>query len=428
MLKRIRMRHCPPGAHKRDERGSLIVAMSVIMVVVAVVSVFGALVIGNQMLIVHRQHNYTGLAAAEAGVADALFRIDQITDPTSTSSFCVGTSTCTAGSVAPGSVPGLPTNSSAQYTATYDDVAGTWQVTAKGTTLGVSAAIQETLSQTEQFPYAVFGNQGLDFDGRASGTLTTYTPGNTSVDPQCTSVSPTPTPSGCHPIQIGSNGTISCNGSLPANITYWIWSGGGGLSDCQSANSTNTTQSSTLYNIPVQTTWPKGAQQLPSCSLGSGASTPVSSIGPGDWYCTSEVTISGNLTVSPQTRLYIIVPTNDPAYTGTVLDIAASSTINYSGSGPLPSSQDFQIYSNSRGTVGDSNGQGYTFAGILDAPDASLTGNGCKSTYYGALIINTLTCNGGPNLTVYYDNSVSAMKGPWLTSGYKQVSPNSFSP
>lgn len=99
----------------------------------------------------------------------------------------------------------------------------------------------------------------------------------------------------------------------------------------------------------------------------------------------------------------------------------------YSPTPDLPSAESFEIFSNTTGTVGNDAGSGYWFGGILYAPTASLTQNGCKSTYYGSLIINTLTCNGGPHLTVNYDEVLQTVYGPWTVSGYTQITPSTVS-
>ncbi|MGH9055252.1 MAG: DUF7305 domain-containing protein, partial [Acidimicrobiales bacterium] len=83
------------------------------------------------------------------------------------------------------------------------------------------------------------------------------------------------------------------------------------------------------------------------------------------------------------------------------------------------------IYTNGNGNVGDSNGQGFCFSGVLYAPNAQLTANGCKSQYYGSIVINTFTCNGGPNLGFWYDSQFGQLYGNWVTSGYQQINPSS---
>ncbi|HWE66876.1 MAG TPA: hypothetical protein VG298_09550, partial [Acidimicrobiales bacterium] len=155
---------------------------------------------------------------------------------------------------------------------------------------------------------------------------------------------------------------------------------------------------------------------------------------PGTYACAYPITITGNLAVTGG-PVQLFVNILDPnASTTTDIDITAGSTVNYNGSvdasgkcvlsGTLPDATQLQIFTNGAGLVGDSSGKGYCFGGILYAPNASLTGNGCKSSYLGAVVINIFTCNGGPNLGFYYDNALKALFGPWTTSGYTQIPPS----
>lgn len=64
---------------------------------------------------------------------------------------------------------------------------------------------------------------------------------------------------------------------------------------------------------------------------------------------------------------------------------------------------------------------------MVYAPNASLTEDGCKSRYYGSLVINTLTCAGGPQLDVSYDSSLAKVYRPWTAGAYTQINPATFS-
>ncbi len=105
----------------------------------------------------------------------------------------------------------------------------------------------------------------------------------------------------------------------------------------------------------------------------------------------------------------------------------STDTTNCTGTQNLPSAENLQILINSDGQVGFDNGHGYDFGGVLYAPQAYLTQDGCKSQYYGSITINTLTCNGGPHLFVSYDSSLGAYYGNWVVSSYAQESPKGLS-
>lgn len=407
------------------ERGSLIVAVTVLMVVVALISVLSITVMGNQLVVLSRQNTSTGIAAADAGLSDALFRIDQIQQypPTylAPGCFVVTSGTPASGCSKVGSgVSGLGPGASAKYVATYN-AGDTWTILAAGTVHGATAAVSETLSRSAQYPYAIFGNSGLTFDGRSSGNVGTYTPGLAAGSENANGA-----------VEIGSNGTISCKGGLTGNVSYSIWSGGGGVSNgtdpsCQSASTANLSVSPKLYNLVIPAT-PSTATPCPnSCALGSGNSYPT--LAGGIYYYNHGISLNGTLSVTGPVQIYQTLATSDPAYTGTAIGITQNSAINYAPApATLPDATNLEIFSNSAGNVGDNSGLGYTFSGLLFAPDASLTQNGCKSVYYGALFINTLTCNGGPNLTVWYDANFRAVMGPWQTSDFAQIAPSMVNP
>src|SRR5215468_9826948 len=94
---------------KRDEAGNVIVIIGVIMVLTFLSIAVVARTLGGLKSTKQGQDFSGALAQADAGVADALFRLDQIPVSTPLSSFCVGNSVaCTIKAV-----PGAPT---VQYT------------------------------------------------------------------------------------------------------------------------------------------------------------------------------------------------------------------------------------------------------------------------------------------------------------------------
>jgi hypothetical protein len=159
----------------------------------------------------------------------------------------------------------------------------------------------------------------------------------------------------------------------------------------------------------------------------------------GTYLCQQPITISGQLNVSGSVSLYVFLdPTLYDSSTNAITivrgsyvnDMSDYCAANSGASGctpppDLPSAVNFQLLTNSNGYVGNDNGQGYYFGGVLYAPQAQLTQDGCKSQYYGALVINTLTCNGGPHLYVSYDSELGSDYGPWTAGSYTQINPSS---
>ncbi|MGH9063218.1 MAG: DUF7305 domain-containing protein [Acidimicrobiales bacterium] len=405
------LRPGPRPGRATDERGSLVVAMAVIMVVAVLSTALVGLTINNLVAVRHTQDFSGALANADAGLSDAAFRIDQ----GASGSFCVGTP---SGCVAP-SVPGAP---GVAYKATLDpasapSVANSW--TAASWTvqsLGVSGpkqvphAIQATVSRSVAYPFAAFGNQGLTFNGNSG-----CNPGSSGI---ATYNSATPgAPPTCGKVYIGSNGTIVCHGGMSSNVNVVYFSGGGGVSGCS-----NTTADPTLYSLPI-----KSAPTSPTPQACPGSGTITGDLAPGVYLCTVPVTMSGNVVISPagEVDLYIDLPAASNTSSTGALVIPAGSTVNCPSCGASPPTypvaKDLQIFTNSIGNVGDSNGGGFTFGGVIYAPQANLTANGCKSVFYGALILNTLTCNGGPHLSVNYDEMLAAVTNPSAISNYSEI-------
>ena len=460
----LRLRH-QRIMRRYDDRGNIIVAITVIMVLFSLCSVAAVRTVGNEQVVSNRQNNFTGIASADAGIADALFRLDQGTSGTGTGTyFCSNSSDahCTISSVA--GAPGVT------YVARQIDSAD-WTIQAEGMINGVYGAIQEKAVRTSRYHFALFGNTGLDFSGHNTAGFGTYS-GN---QPESAS---NPNTSG--PVAVGSNGNIDCHGGLPSNVTAVYYSKGGAVSGgCSSSANPS------LYKVPAPQAPASGSYQgCPnSGQLGSNF-TGGASLAPGTYLCTQPITISGTLSIggafsngenpsdtSNSSDTDACDPTGfnydtdgDIACVYVILDLGtygpATNAITIStgntdtcpppgttvagssscanidpnltpppgtGNPPLPDAEQLQILTNSNGGVGNSNGHGFYFGGILYAPQAQLTANGCKSTFYGAAVINTLFCHGSPNFSVYYDSDLGSLYGSWATTGFTQIPPSTVS-
>lgn len=416
------------SVRKQDEQGNLIVALIIILVLSTIAAALAYRVIGNEGTVVTRQNNAAAVSKADAGISDALFRLDQGTTGTGTGSyFCVNAAQPNDTNCIAPIVPGAPNVSYVATQVTTTD----WLIRSVGEVNGKYGAVQESADRTSMYPFAVFGNTALNFNGNAGTSLSTY--------------APTQPPSETNPnmdgaVAIGSNGTITCNGGIGANVQadYYGTGGVGSLSSsCGTPNSFSDT-----YPLPIPAAPNNMAPNCPGNGImGSTSSTGLSTLPAGTYLCTTPITISGLLQVSGQVQLYVIL---DPSqygsstnavtitrgsYVNDMADYCAANptdTTNCTGTYDLPSALNFQLFSNSTGTVGNDNGQpGYWFGGILYAPQASLTQDGCGSHYYGSLTINLLTCEGGPHLYVSYDSELATDWGPWTASAYQQVNPSS---
>src|SRR5262249_20379296 len=133
------------------------------------------------------------------GVADALFRVDQLPASTPVSSFCVGPNpACTVQAV-----PGAP---GVTYTARRVDD-NTLTILSKGIVNGQPHAIQATITRSFLYPFALFAKTGITFNGGGSDA---YDPA-TGIGPVET-VDPSGNPVLTPAADVASNGTITCSG------------------------------------------------------------------------------------------------------------------------------------------------------------------------------------------------------------------------
>jgi hypothetical protein len=400
------------------DRGSIIVAMMISLVLVTLGTAVAYAVIGNMGVVLTRQNTAQGVTLADAAVSDALFRLDQGTAATGTDVpyFCVqeGNSNCVADGPSP-----IPGADGASYIATPNNQANptVWTIKAKGTVHGQTGAVEETVTRTDAYPFALFAKDQLIVDGNSSSDWSTYSAGDDTLNHSSN-------------LDIGTDGQLKCTGGgFPSNVTalYYRANGSSNTYTCGSPVSTQY-----VFSTP---TAPPGATPCPYTDFGS--TFDHQTLPAGTYVCSSPITISGVLTPTGPVQLYVILPSPLSQSTNAV-DIASGSYINdqydyckdksntpVGCPAGLPTATNFELFTNSDGTVGDANGQGYDFGGILYAPAASATEDGCKSNYYGSVVLGSFTCNGSPNYTFNYDNELNQVYGPWVTGSYAQISPSS---
>jgi hypothetical protein len=405
----------------RDERGSLIIALTIILVLVIITAAVAVRVIGNETIVLTRQGTASAVSGADGGISDALFQLDQ---GIQTQTFCVSSTYTKCIQPSAGTTPGAP---GVSYIATQ--VSPTkWTIDAIDTVQGHQSAVQETVTRTSKYPFALFGNTSLTFNGNATGSFSTYndTQGASGSNPN-TSAN----------VAIGSNGAITCDGGIGTNVQTNYY-GSSSVSNLQNGSCGSPQAFSNDYYLPTPVA-PSYSLPCPNNgNLGSGIAGAPTSLSAGTYLCTTPVTISGLLQITGQVSLYIILSNSTYNSNTSALTITAKSDVNdmsdycaSAGSSTpgctptpnLPTAANFQVLIDSDGQVGFDNGQGYYFGGVLYAPSAYLTQDGCKSQYYGSLVINTLTCNGGPHLYVSYDSALGQVYGPWTPSAYTQVNP-----
>lgn len=390
---------------RRSEEGSVIIAMSVIMILGALSTAVLARSLTTIRSARQNQDFNTALGGADAGISDALFRLDQA-GSANTGSFCVGGA---AGACTFSSVPGSP---GTQYTARAVD-ANTFTVLSKGIINGRPHAAQATLTRSLAYPFAIFGKTSVHFNGNGAAIYPKNADGSIATG---------------FSADVGTSGTIDCHGG-GHDGDHQVYLSGGGAAGCPNA------QQATITYDPLD---PVSAANCPSpnnnnppvpCAPSTAGACPFSGnvpnnafLTPGAYICTGNLTFNGTVNV-PTTggavQIYML-----PA-SGTSTMTFAGATVNGGGMSGDPTR--LQIYMAGGGTINPGNGSSSgNFTGVLYAPSASLSNNGGSMTWTGAMVLNTLSVNGNPNFTFNYDARVRSLgQADWQTSDYTEVPSNS---
>ncbi len=396
---------------RRDEHGNMLVAVAVVMVLGFLSVAVVARTVAGLKSTRQGQDFSAALANADAGLSDALFRIDQLGNAAA-ATFCVGSNS--ACSVA--TVPGAPGN---QYTARRVDD-NTYTVLSKGIVNGQPHAIQATVSRTYTYPYVIFGKSAITFNGNTGdynpttgfGPIETMDPSNNVV------LSPAPA--------VATNGQVTCNGSdSPAHRQNYYKGGGTSCDNGYLVSGTYDPKDPVescpaAPNVPPTPCVPSGVLPCPAVS-----GTLPTGLLPGVYKCTQADAVGGTISF-PSTFTVGAGSTNNGVIelfvmstNGTNLNVSfANSDVNLNGD---PTK--LRVYLAGAGSVLEGNGShAGSFTGIMYAPNADATGNACKADWRGSLVINTFTCNGGPHLQVHYDSRIQTIvSSGWSVSNYTEI-------
>ena len=413
-----------------DERGGLIVALGVLIVVALLSAAVVARTLAGLRSGRQGQDFSAALANADAGVSDALFRMDQSANA-AVATFCVGNSPgCTLQAV-----PGAP---GVQYLATrVDDT--TYLVESKGLVNGQPHAVKATVTSAYEYPFAIFAKTNLAFNGN-SGDYNANT---------CAGPVETVNSAGivaCNPNgDVATNGQVSCQGSDSPAHQQGFYQGGG--TSCQNGKllpGSYNPRDPTLtcpapVNVPTTPCLP--AAHIP-CPAVNGVLPAI--LAPGAYYCT-QIDLGGGNNPSlafpatgfavgagtqnnGQVAIYVI-PTDNTNITVSIADTcgwdngssSCTSGINYNGD---PTK--LAVYLKG-GTVDSGNGISHSgsYTGIMWAPNAAEANPSCNATWRGTLVVNVFTCNGGPHLDVKYDTRMRSLKqAGWTVTNYTEIPSN----
>jgi hypothetical protein len=436
--------------HAGDDRGSIIVAMTVVLILFLIATATLARVMDGLTVAVKNRAYSSALGLADAGLSDALFRIDQQT--AATSSFCVGQG-CALQSVL--ALPGIQYRAIVPlYPNSNTPNPDEFIVQSEGSVNGELHALQAVVQRNEAAPFAAFAVNGITLNGHGSDTtITSSPPGN--------------------PAPIGSDGSIICHGGGHDGTSQQVYGGGSDncpvpvrppgsydpapptlqcnspftyMDPCAWGNSSSSTSTGTW--TPTETYVSDGtsnpevvAQSCPSGNtFGNSSSTTPTQYAAGVYVCFGNVTFAGTVEVTNVTsgsgsgvtstddgdtddgmQVFVFNTPKDPSPT---VDMSGS-TIN-----PTQSARDFRLYvAGTSPTIKPGSGSAAaTVTGLIWAPTASLTVNGGQMTIDGSLVVGSLTINGNPNLNLIYDYALADLvQQNWQVGDYTEIPVRCFS-
>ena len=407
-----------PHLRERSEEGSIIVAMTMIAVLSLLAAAVLARTVSGQDSTRDNEDFSSALGAADAGVSDMLFRLDQIGDGTPTD-------------ITVTSVPGAP---GTQYTAEYDLGTDAVTVRSRGTVNGRPHGVSAVIKRSRVFPFAIFGVGGLAFNGNGGGQIVPVDEdGNQITDGSVTA-------------DAGTNGNIECQsgGGGQSNIAY---PGGSVEESCDFATHLDAGTYSPQPPVVIDdcSTVEPNVPRTPCGETGSMSACPAvggvitGTVAPGRYLCTSSIQIGGGYVQVGAgnanggiVEIFVIPPTNTAANVtlGTngsggkaYVNVSPDALANNESDDDDGDPSKFRLYVAGGGLIdmpGGSNAP--RFVGVLYAPESTMTGNGCHDGWRGSLIIYSVTCNGGPNLGIQYDVRVATLKDEdWHVDSYHEI-------
>jgi len=372
---------------RRDDAGSALIISVVVMMVLSTLTLALLARTLSTMSFVRTGQDYdAALAAADSGLAQAVFRIE---NGASASWEEAGTN------------GGSTYRFYAQRQTSGMGPATEFIVSAKGRVGSSRHGVQAKVTRSALFPFAMFGYQNLDLDG-ATGTQTFYVVGATTS-----------------PVNVGSNGLVTCHGTMSPTVRFVS---AGGFSGCPSG------QWQALEPRQARIEMEPPPSPNVSCPAGGLFTGVVDGNGGTPYVCREDVTFTGVVSVvNGPLVMYVL---NSLKADGTVDPNACHSLdIGDAVINAAQPARQVQIYKDDdcELDVGTGNTSStLTFSGVLYAPDSTLTINGGK-WFTGSIMVGQLKVNGSPNLMIGYDTDLSTYFGPkWRVSRYGEVPSSSF--
>jgi hypothetical protein len=419
-----------------DEGSTLILAVTVMMILATLTVALQARTLSSLKYMRHAQDSEAALAAADAGLAKAVYRIENGQQ----NDWFEDSPDDTSGKA----IPPI-------YRFQAQRVGGTppteFIVSVRGRQGQATKAVRALVTRDALFPYALFGYQGLTIDGSTDAGNFSFSV-NGAVDASSVGV------------LIGSNGMVTCRGNMAANLRF---KSVGGFSGCPSNQWEALDQKQPRLDIDPPPTPNRncpadgksfgtvqkmafsldvaaklkafvGSSILSSMSSGLGMlnvtltteELPVRVIdgSGGPFVCRQNVVLEGIVMTTGTTPVQIYVLKNNSGQCSS-LDISSGIINAAAAAGTnLAKARMFQIYKDGDcplnvGTGNTSDTLSYN--GILYAPDTVLTVNGGKQ-FQGSIMVGSMKINGGPNIIIKWDDDLKTYYGQkWRVSRYAEV-------
>ncbi len=366
-----------------DEGATLVIAV----IVMTILSTLSIAILARTLSVLGSirsgQDFDAALAAADSGLSDALFKIDQ----SAPEDF---TTTGTAGA--------------GQFAYTADKTSDTeYVVRSRGTVGRSNHAIAARVTRTARFPYALFTQQNLTLDGRVADRSNFY-----AFD-VVTGVSTAP-------VNVGSNGTVVCQGgSFPSGLVTKALTGN---KDCPNFSPLTAPEPTPDVVAPTGPTQP-----CPSVFTGT-----VDGAGGVPYVCRQDVSFVGTVSVVNPPLVVYVLPQVDadgnevigsdglPIHHSLDMRDAVVNAGGYSKNVQIYKAGDAPILFDPGNTSST-----LTFSGILYAPQSTIEINGGK-WWTGSVVANEVRVNGTPNLTIGYDLDLQTYLGKdWKVSRYSEI-------
>ncbi len=434
MLKFIR-RHLADRLHLSNQQGTLMVGIGVMSTMLLLSAAVVTRTTSNLDNVRHTQDYSSALAAADAGIADALFRLDQGMTATFTGAGAAGGGTFT-------------------YTATKM-THNKWVLRSRGEVAGVAHTVQAEVTRDAKYPYAIFTEQALTFNGNGGANITSYNSTTGALD--------------TGNAFIGSNHSITVNGGGGGDGQhYYTPAGSCSASACEQRSGPR----KIVDPLPPATSQPcppggvfgvlhdgvveiNGAGGLPFNCAGKDVSflKPATCVddddddndgvndvndsdddndglsdGDDDDDNDNDGINNNNDDDDDDGGCKSIRIVNGPVV---IYTDGNNRKVNLAGismnNGGTPAA--LQIMMAGTGTIEVGNGSHVgDFSGIIYAPKADMVINGGQLEVSGTMTLNSLTVNGNPNFSLAYDDAlVEIVSSNWVVVNYQEV-PSSPTP